>query len=107
MYARDSESPALKVSSSPASPSESFPEDSGVREAIRICWVMWAGLFVMGMGLGVLVSASRLPWWVAPALSGIVFGGSLEFLLVGLLAAASPLSVIASTTLLINARHLV
>lgn len=84
-----------------------LPGESGIREGIRVAAVVWFGFLVMGTGLGVLVSSVGLPWWVALALSAIVFAGSVEFLLVGLIAASAPLSLIASSTLILNARHLV
>ena len=84
-----------------------LPGESGFREGLRVAGFMCLGFVVMGMGLGVLVSSYGLPWWVAPALSAVVFAGSVEFLLVGMIAAAAPLSLIASTTLIMNARHLV
>ncbi|MBF0809207.1 AzlC family ABC transporter permease [Rothia nasimurium] len=84
-----------------------LPGESGFREGLRVAGVLCIGFVVMGMGLGVLVASVGLPWWVAPALSAIVFAGSVEFLLVGMIATSTPLSLIASTTLLMNARHLV
>ncbi|MCS3494140.1 4-azaleucine resistance transporter AzlC [Arthrobacter sp. JUb119] len=69
--------------------------------------VLPASLAVMplGLALGVLLVRSGLPWWSAPLLAGLVFAGSLEFLLIGLLAAVAPLSHIALTTLVVNFRH--
>lgn len=84
-----------------------LPGESGFREGLRVAGFMCLGFVVMGMGLGVLVSSYGLAWWVAPVLSAVVFAGSVEFLLVGMIAAAAPLSLIASTTLIMNARHLV
>lgn len=59
----------------------------------------------LGLALGVLVVQSGFAWWWAPIIAAIVFAGSMEFLLVGLLAAAAPLSQIAMSTLLVNFRH--
>ncbi|MDO4898724.1 MAG: AzlC family ABC transporter permease [Rothia sp. (in: high G+C Gram-positive bacteria)] len=84
-----------------------LPSESGFREGLRVAGFMCLGFIVMGMGLGVLIASYGLPWWVAPMLSSIVFAGSVEFLLVGMIAAAAPLTLIASTTLIMNARHLV
>ncbi|MGV3245346.1 AzlC family ABC transporter permease [Rothia sp. 11254D007CT] len=84
-----------------------LPGESGFKEGLRVAGVLCIGFVVMGMGLGVLVASVGLPWWVAPALSAIVFAGSVEFLLVGLIASSAPLALVASTTLLMNARHLV
>ncbi|MCS3780910.1 AzlC family ABC transporter permease [Tsukamurella ocularis] len=68
--------------------------------------VVQLGLFVLGIGLGVVVTGNGLPWWIAPVLSMAVYAGSVEFLLAGLLAAATPLAAIAATTFLVNSRHL-
>ncbi|WP_051158798.1 AzlC family ABC transporter permease [Tsukamurella sp. 1534] len=68
--------------------------------------VVWLGLFVLGIGFGVVVTSHGLPWWLAPIISGVVFAGSVEFLLAGMLATATPLAAIAVTTFLVNARHL-
>lgn len=59
----------------------------------------------LGLALGVLLVRVGLPWWSAPLLAGLVFAGSLEFLLIGLMVAVAPLSHIALTTLLVNFRH--
>lgn len=63
------------------------------------------GIFPLGIGLGFLVVQSGLPWWVAPALSIGVFAGSVEFLLVGMLASATSLITIAVTVFAVNFRH--
>ncbi len=68
--------------------------------------VMWAGLFALGIGFGVLVTSHDLPWWLAPVISATMFAGSVEFLLIGMLAAAVPIAAIATTTFLVNSRHL-
>ena len=63
------------------------------------------GLFPLGLAFGLLVVNSGLSWWLAPALSIAVFAGSMELLLVTLLATATPLASIALTTFLVNFRH--
>lgn len=63
------------------------------------------GIFPLGIALGVLVIQAGLPWWVSPALSIAIFAGSVELLLVGLLAATTPLLTIAVTVLAVNFRH--
>ena len=68
--------------------------------------VLWAGLFALGIGFGVLVTSHHLPWWLAPVISATMFAGSVEFLLIGMLAAAVPIAAIATTTFLVNSRHL-
>jgi len=63
------------------------------------------GIFPLGIALGVLVVQAGLPWWLAPALSIGVFAGSVELLLVSLIAAATPLITIAVTVFAVNFRH--
>jgi 4-azaleucine resistance transporter AzlC len=76
-------------------------------EAARDTWVIWmGGLFALGIGFGVLVTSHDLPWWLAPIISAAMFAGSVEFILVGMLAAAAPIAAIAMTTFLVNSRHL-
>lgn len=59
----------------------------------------------LGLALGVLVVQSGLAWWWGPVVAAVVFAGSMEFLLVGLLAAAAPLAQVAVSTVLVNFRH--
>ncbi|MER6975005.1 AzlC family ABC transporter permease [Nocardioides sp. NPDC000445] len=84
-------------------------ELAGTREEVAAGWrtVLPACVAVvpLGLALGVLVVQSGLAWWWAPVLGAVVFAGSMEFLLVGLLAAAAPLAQIAVSTLLVNFRH--
>lgn len=77
-----------------------------LRTAARDAGGVWAGLFALGIGFGVLVTEHGLPWWLAPVISGVVFAGSAEFVLVGLIAVAAPIATVALTTFLVNSRHL-
>ncbi|MCB0963720.1 MAG: AzlC family ABC transporter permease [Acidimicrobiales bacterium] len=63
------------------------------------------GLFPIGMAFGLLVVQSGLDWWWAPVFSTLVYAGSMEFLLIGLVSAMTPIASIAATTLLVNGRH--
>ena len=93
---------------SAAPDAEAAPESrtSDLRAAFKSAGVVWMGIFVLGLGFGVLVTAHGLPWWLAPIISGTVFAGSVEFILIGLIAASAPLASIALTTFLMNSRHL-
>jgi len=62
-------------------------------------------MFPLGVAFGLLVVQSGLAWWWAPLFSGLIYAGSLEFLLVGMLLVATPLASIALTTFLVNSRH--
>jgi branched chain amino acid efflux pump len=74
----------------------------GVRTALPAA----VAIVPMGLAFGVLVSQSPLPWWSATLFSAVIFAGSLEFLLIGMVAAATPLGMIAITALMVNFRHL-
>lgn len=63
------------------------------------------GIFPLGMALGILVVQAGLPAWVAPALSIGIFAGSVELLLVSMLAAATPIVAIAVMVFVVNFRH--
>jgi len=78
---------------------------SEVAAGWRIVLPACVAVIPLGLALGVLVVQSGLAWWWAPVLGAVVFAGSMEFLLVGLLAAAAPLAQIAVSTLLVNFRH--
>ncbi|MGO2112975.1 MAG: AzlC family ABC transporter permease [Pseudoclavibacter sp.] len=74
---------------------------AGLRVVLPAC----VGVIPLGLALGVLVVQAGLDWWWGPALAAFVFAGSLEFLLVGLVAAMAPLAHIAVTSALVNFRH--
>ena len=67
--------------------------------------IMWLGLFVLGVGFGVVVVEKGLPWWFAVLTSTFILAGSLEFVLAGLVTLHSSLVAIAVITLLVNSRH--
>ncbi len=63
------------------------------------------GLFSLGLAFGLVVVHAGLAWWWATVFTAVVYAGSLEFLLVGLAVAATPLLQVAATTLIVNLRH--
>jgi len=74
---------------------------AGWRIALPAC----AAVIPLGLALGVLVVQSGLPWWMGPVMAALVLAGSMEFLLVGMLAVAAPFAQIAVSTVLVNFRH--
>lgn len=76
-----------------------------ISTGIRLSLAAGLGIFPIGVAFGLLVVQSGLPLWVAPALSLVGFAGSLELLLIGMMAVATPLGAIALTTFLVNFRH--
>ena len=77
------------------------------RLAVADSSVVILGISVLGLGLGIILNAHGLPIWTAPLLSALVFAGSVEFLMVGMVSAGTSLASIALTVFLVNARHLV
>lgn len=63
------------------------------------------GLFPLGITLGLLAAQSGLPAWAVPGLSIFGYAGSLEFLMVDMMAAGTGLLAIAITTFFVNFRH--
>lgn len=63
------------------------------------------GAAPLGVIFGALVVAQGLPLWFAVIMSAFVFAGSAQFVVVGLMAVNTPISVILLTTFIINIRH--
>lgn len=59
----------------------------------------------LGIALGLLVVHAGLQWWWAPVFAGVIYAGSLEFVMVGLAAASAPLATVAVTSFIVNLRH--
>jgi len=81
------------------------PRREQVAAGIRDSFSAGLGIFPLGIALGLLVLQAGLSWWVAPALSLAAFAGSLELLLVGMIATTAPLAAVAVTVFVVNFRH--
>ncbi|MBL3698445.1 AzlC family ABC transporter permease [Leucobacter luti] len=93
--------PESTAASEGAPPSRRGQIAAGLNDSLGV----GLGIFPLGIALGVLVVQAGLPWWVSPALAIGVFAGSVELLLVGMIAAATPLVTIAVTVFAVNFRH--
>ncbi|MFD0276821.1 AzlC family ABC transporter permease [Kitasatospora sp. NPDC127111] len=90
----------------PPAPSSPAPASrADLAAALRDSSSVGLGLFPLGIAFGVLVVHAGLSWWWATAFTALVYAGSLEFLLVGLVVAVTPLAQIALTAFLVNFRH--
>ena len=78
---------------------------TGIAQGVRDSLGVGIGIFPLGVALGMLVVQAGLPWWLAPALSVGIFAGSVELLMVSMLASATPLVTIAATVFALNFRH--
>jgi len=82
------------------------PQEAGqVRLGVAHATPAVIGILPMGMAFGVLVTHSGLDWWWATVFAAVVFAGSLEFLLIGLVSVMAPFGQVAVTSLLVNFRH--
>jgi 4-azaleucine resistance transporter AzlC len=88
-----------------APPPPQAPPRPAALSALRDSGSVGLGLFPLGIAFGVLVTHAGLAWWCAVAFAGVVYAGSLEFLLIGLVVAMVPLAQIALTAFLVNFRH--
>jgi 4-azaleucine resistance transporter AzlC len=79
--------------------------DDTVLSTLRLVAPVGLGLFPLGIGFGVLIIHAGLPWWWAPLSTALIYAGSLEFLLIPMALAATPLLAVAATALVVNGRH--
>lgn len=77
-----------------------------MKEALLKTLPVAAGYLVMGFGFGVLLTARGYPFFWAPILGLTVYAGSMQFVLIDLLAGGAGIITAAVMTFLINARHL-
>ncbi|MEU7045395.1 AzlC family ABC transporter permease [Streptomyces varsoviensis] len=63
------------------------------------------GFVTVGLAFGALVTQSGLEWWWAGLSAALAFGGSFEFLLIGLVTAVAPLATIGVSAFMVNVRH--
>lgn len=73
--------------------------------AVRSTLPVAAAFVPLGLAFGVLVTHSGLDWWWATAFAAVIYAGSLEFLLLGMVLAVTPLASVAVTAFLVNFRH--
>lgn len=80
-------------------------EKGSLAWALRVTVPVAMGYLPLGMAFGAYAVSLGFAPYLAPLTALVVFAGSIEFLLVGLVAAGAGLAQIAVTTLLVNARH--
>ncbi len=76
------------------------------KEAFILTLPVMMGYLVLGVAFGLLLQNEGYHWLWASGISLFVFAGSMQFVLVALLAQQAPLITVAVTTLLVNSRHL-
>ncbi|EPD30354.1 AzlC family ABC transporter permease [Gleimia europaea] len=73
----------------------------GARDALPVT----LGYIPLGMGMGMTLTGAGLDWWWAPIFSLFMYAGSMQYLVVPMIAAREPIAAIALATLLIQFRH--
>jgi 4-azaleucine resistance transporter AzlC len=81
------------------------PAEHSLRQVLGLSAPIGLAFIPLGMALGFLVVHAGLAWWWAPVFAAVIYAGSLEFLMVGLTAAAAPLATVLLTTFVVNSRH--
>lgn len=64
------------------------------------------GFLFLGCAFGIVLQKSGLSWPWALLTSGLIYAGSMQFALIPLIGAATPLPTVALMTLMVNSRHL-
>jgi len=82
-------------------------DDHSLRRVLEATAPIGLAFIPLGMALGLLVVHSGLAWWWAPVFTAVIYAGSLEFLMVGLVTPApiTSISVVALTSFIVNSRH--
>ncbi|QEU90300.1 branched-chain amino acid ABC transporter permease [Streptomyces kanamyceticus] len=78
---------------------------SGLRVALGDTASVGLAFVPIGLAFGALVTQSGIDWWWASLSAALIYAGSFEFLLIGMVAAAVPLASIAATAFMVNVRH--
>lgn len=74
-------------------------------KALRVTAPVAMAYLPLGMALGAYASFLGFPLYVAPITAFLVYAGSMEFLLLGMIAGGAGVIQIATSTLLVNSRH--
>ena len=97
--------PAVAEARPGPAPVTSSASPSEARAAFKDSAGAVLGFVPLGLAFGALATRSGLDWWWAGLSAALAFGGSYEFLLIGLVTAAAPLAAIALSAFMVNVRH--
>ncbi|MFE0459652.1 AzlC family ABC transporter permease [Kitasatospora sp. NPDC058965] len=99
--AAESGAPPTAPADRPAPPRRA----ADLRAALHDSRTVGLGLVPLGLAFGAYVTHAGLAWWWAGVFTTVIYAGSFEFLLVGLVTAATPVAAVAVTAFLVNVRH--
>ena len=81
-------------------------KDSSLPAAFKATVPVLTGYLVLGAGFGLLCQSSGFPVWSGILMSLIIYGGSMQFVLISLVASGASVLTAALTALMVQARHL-
>ena len=81
-------------------------DNSDIKRAFRASLPVFAGYIVLGIGFGILLKTKGYGLLWAALSSVFVYAGSLQYVMVNLIAAGALLITTALTAVMVNARHL-
>lgn len=74
--------------------------------AWRTSWPFLLGYIPLGIGFGVVLTAAGFPWWWALISSILIYGGSIQYLMVDLLTGGASSLQVAVATFFVQFRHI-
>jgi 4-azaleucine resistance transporter AzlC len=77
------------------------------RKAFPVTIPVLLGYVAIGIAFGLLLRNAGYPWFLAPAMSILVYAGALQYFAVGLFSTNASIAETAVAALLLNARHMV
>lgn len=78
---------------------------TSVRDGLRDALPVVIGYLTLGAAAGALLAAAGLQWWWAAVWSLVIYSGTMQMLLVPLVAGGASLATIALSTLFVSGRH--
>lgn len=79
---------------------------SDLRLAVKETAPVGFGYISLGMGFGLFAVSQGFKWWWAVVTATIIYAGSMEFLLVGMIMGGASLLHVAASTFFVNFRHI-
>ena len=79
---------------------------AGVARALHDTLPVMTGYIVLGIGFGILLSTKGYGVWWALAAGGLVYSGTMQFVMIDMFTAYTPLGTAGLTALMVSARHL-